>query len=54
MRTGIDGSFSALEAVDQIGFASDENGSGMICRIIQNMGDKIANENCASKMALPA
>ena len=48
MRTGIDGSFSAVEAVDQSGFASDENGSGMICRIIQNIGNRIANENCAS------
>ena len=48
MRTGIDGSFSALEAVDQIGFARDENGSGMICRIIQKIGKRIANENCAS------
>ena len=42
---GSDASLRAIAVVDQIGFARDENGSGMVCSIIQKTGKRIASEN---------
>src|SRR5437879_2837835 len=54
MRPGSDGSFSAIEVIDQIGFASGENGSGKVCSTIQTSGSRIASENRFSNCAVDA
>jgi hypothetical protein len=54
MRPGSDGSFSAIEVVDQTGFASGERGSGKVCSTIQTRGSRIASENRLSNCAVDA
>ncbi len=54
MRPGSDGSFSAIEVVDQTGFASGEKGSGKVCSTIQTSGSRIAGENRFSNCAVDA
>ncbi|WP_136626110.1 hypothetical protein [Bradyrhizobium macuxiense] len=54
MRPGSDGSFSAIEVADQIGFANDENGNGRICTSIQTTGIRIATENRLSSCVVDA
>src|SRR5258708_3125353 len=54
MRPDNEGSFNAIAVVDQIGFTSDGNGRGTICRTIQRIGKKIASENRFSNCAAVA
>lgn len=45
MRAQSAGSFSAIDAVDQIGLVRPEIGSGTTCSSIQTAGSSIATEN---------
>ena len=45
MRPESEGAFSAVAALDQIGFAREETGEGKICTTIQMIGKRMASAN---------
>jgi len=54
MRPGSDGWFNAIDVAGQIGFASEEVGTGKICNAIQTTGSRNTGINGFSNCAADA